>query len=237
MPTATMRLARSPPSTESGSRGSSDRVGQVPSRTPALQFCSSRFPVQASPVRFSEKSLPREAPYGIWKMGISRPSWSERHPIGTGYQAGAKGAPSRPPAKGSSGVRVPPFACLLHTQAVVEWTHLGTLPGEGDLRSSLIHAVLQWAYPGTESALLRGQHPGSRGLSILSGRIRMDEPAPTTAPSAPLRERADALGIVIADGGLGARSGLTAPRVRAFIYGEEPESPPTLPFGRWKEAS
>jgi len=53
----------------------------------------------------------------------------------------------------------------------------------------------------------------------------------------PTRQRADALGIVITDGGLGARSGLKAPCLRAFIYGEEPEVPPTLPFGRWKEAS
>jgi hypothetical protein len=45
-----------------------------------------------------------------------------------------------------------------------------------------------------------------------------------------------AVGIVIADGGLGARLGLRTPLVRAFIYGEEPPTSPTLPFGRWKEA-
>jgi hypothetical protein len=46
----------------------------------------------------------------------------------------------------------------------------------------------------------------------------------------------DALGIVIADGGLGARLGLRTPLVRAFIYGEAPQTSPTLPFGRWKGA-
>lgn len=51
------------------------------------------------------------------------------------------------------------------------------------------------------------------------------------------QRRADALGIVITDGGLGARSGLKAPFLRAFMYGEEADAPPTLPFGRWKEAS
>lgn len=44
-------------------------------------------------------------------------------------------------------------------------------------------------------------------------------------------------GIVIADGGMGGRALLQAPRVRAFVYGEELPSSPTLPFGRWKRAS
>ena len=66
----------------------------------------------------------------------------------------------------------------------------------------------------------------------------MDDSAPTSAPAGPPTwERADALGIVIVDGGLGARTGLKAPVVRAFIYGEQSPAPPTLPFGRWKEAS
>lgn len=57
-------------------------------------------------------------------------------------------------------------------------------------------------------------------------------------PASPeTQRRADALGIVITDGGLGARSGLKAPFLRAFMYGEEADAPPTLPFGRWKEAS
>ena len=61
-----------------------------------------------------------------------------------------------------------------------------------------------------------------------------------TLPSEPRlqsdADEKDALGIVIADGGLGARLGLRAPLVRAFIYGEEPPTSPTLPFGRWKGA-
>jgi hypothetical protein len=44
----------------------------------------------------------------------------------------------------------------------------------------------------------------------------------------------DAPGIVIADGGAGRHIELKGPRVRAFIYGEEQPSSPTLPFGRWK---
>jgi hypothetical protein len=44
----------------------------------------------------------------------------------------------------------------------------------------------------------------------------------------------DAPGIVIADGGAGRLVELKGPRVRAFIYGEEQPSSPTLPFGRWK---
>jgi hypothetical protein len=61
-----------------------------------------------------------------------------------------------------------------------------------------------------------------------------------TLPSEPLLQSdpvaKDAVGIVIADGGLGARLGSRAPLVRAFIYGEEPPTSPTLPFGRWKGA-
>jgi hypothetical protein len=53
----------------------------------------------------------------------------------------------------------------------------------------------------------------------------------------PPRDVRDAPGIVIADGGLGARVGRTTPVVRAFIYGEESPVSPPLPFGRWKEAS
>ena len=60
---------------------------------------------------------------------------------------------------------------------------------------------------------------------------------PVRLPALQHGERADALGIVIVDGGLGARTGLKAPVVRAFIYGEQSPAPPTLPFGRWKEAS
>lgn len=44
----------------------------------------------------------------------------------------------------------------------------------------------------------------------------------------------DVPGIVIADGGLGRLTQTRAPRLRAFIYGEELPSSPTLPFGRWK---
>ncbi len=66
----------------------------------------------------------------------------------------------------------------------------------------------------------------------------MDEDAATSrSDSLPTREKAEALGIVITDGGLGARTGLKTPVVRAFVYGEESPAPPTLPFGRWKEAS
>jgi len=59
---------------------------------------------------------------------------------------------------------------------------------------------------------------------------------PPELPVQPHPAAKDALGIVIADGGLGARLGLRAPLVRAFIYGEEPPTLPTLPFGRWKGA-
>lgn len=51
------------------------------------------------------------------------------------------------------------------------------------------------------------------------------------------RRRGNVPGIVIADGSLGVREGMKRPRVRAFIYGEEIPTAPTLPFGRWKEAS
>jgi hypothetical protein len=44
----------------------------------------------------------------------------------------------------------------------------------------------------------------------------------------------DAPGIVIADGGAGRLIELKGPRVRAFVYGEEQPTSPTLPFGRWK---
>jgi hypothetical protein len=47
----------------------------------------------------------------------------------------------------------------------------------------------------------------------------------------------DAPGIVIADGGIGVRTDRHRPRVAAFVYGEELPAPPTLPFGRWKQAS
>jgi len=47
----------------------------------------------------------------------------------------------------------------------------------------------------------------------------------------------DVPGIVILDGGQGSRIDLKGPRVRAFVYGEEPPPTPTLPFGRWKVAS
>lgn len=63
-------------------------------------------------------------------------------------------------------------------------------------------------------------------------------------PSSPIlptdsiaRSGDDPAGIVILDGGMGARFGRRLPRVRAFVYGEEPSIMPTLPFGRWKEAS
>jgi hypothetical protein len=61
-----------------------------------------------------------------------------------------------------------------------------------------------------------------------------------TLPSEPVLQsdpaEKDALGIVIADGGLGARFGLRTPLVSAFMYCEEPPTLPTLPFGRWKKA-
>lgn len=53
-------------------------------------------------------------------------------------------------------------------------------------------------------------------------------------PTLPGTTWRDAPGIVIADGGTGRRIELNGPRVRAFIYGEEQPSHPTLPFGRWK---
>lgn len=66
----------------------------------------------------------------------------------------------------------------------------------------------------------------------------MDDNAPARpASELPIQEDSDARGIVIADGGLGQRAGLRTPVVRAFIYGEESPDLPTLPFGRWKEAS
>ena len=79
----------------------------------------------------------------------------------------------------------------------------------------------------------------SSQLTSCTQRTRFDMEAEKALRPAlpPTRQRADALGIVITDGGLGARSGLKGPCLRAFIYGEEPEAPPTLPFGRWKEAS
>jgi hypothetical protein len=58
-------------------------------------------------------------------------------------------------------------------------------------------------------------------------------PDPLLESDSPVK---DALGIVIADGGLGARLGLRTPLVRAFMYGDEPPTLPTLPFGRWKGA-
>lgn len=57
-------------------------------------------------------------------------------------------------------------------------------------------------------------------------------------PRQPLAGNAeDPAGIVITDGGMGAQFGRRVPLVRAFVYGEEPSIIPTLPFGRWKEAS
>lgn len=47
----------------------------------------------------------------------------------------------------------------------------------------------------------------------------------------------DVPGIVITDGGMGSRTDLKSPRVRAFVYGEQIPASPTLPFGRWKVAS
>ncbi len=64
-----------------------------------------------------------------------------------------------------------------------------------------------------------------------------DIASPRWPADSPVHEKAEALGIVIADGGLGARTGSKAPVVHAFVYGEESSAPPTLPFGRWKEAS
>jgi hypothetical protein len=46
----------------------------------------------------------------------------------------------------------------------------------------------------------------------------------------------DVPGIVIAFGS-SAAAGLHAAGVRAFVYGEQLPSSPTLPFGRWKAAS
>jgi hypothetical protein len=63
------------------------------------------------------------------------------------------------------------------------------------------------------------------------------EKLPIDGALQPEREPKDVPGIVITDGGLGARFGLRTPLVRAFIYGEESPSLPTLPFGRWKQAS
>ncbi len=66
----------------------------------------------------------------------------------------------------------------------------------------------------------------------------MDDSAPTNTPARPPTwDKNNAFGIVIVDGGLGARARLKMPVVHAFIYGEESTAPPTLPFGRWKEAS
>ena len=69
--------------------------------------------------------------------------------------------------------------------------------------------------------------------------IRDARPDPADAPftQLPAVEGSDALGIVIADGGLGNRTRWRSPLVRAFVYGEEPADSPTLPFGRWKRAS
>jgi len=44
-------------------------------------------------------------------------------------------------------------------------------------------------------------------------------------------------GIVIADGGLLSPDEPRVPRVVAFVYGEDAPHPPTLPFGRWRQAS
>jgi hypothetical protein len=60
---------------------------------------------------------------------------------------------------------------------------------------------------------------------------------PRTLAAHPARDIEDAPGIVIADGGLGARVGRMTPLVRAFIYGEEAPISPPLPFGRRKQAS
>ena len=56
-------------------------------------------------------------------------------------------------------------------------------------------------------------------------RVRVDAGEPNGS---------DAPGILIADGGVGVRTGLQRPRVVAFVYGENLPALPTLPFGRWK---
>ncbi len=58
-------------------------------------------------------------------------------------------------------------------------------------------------------------------------------PDPQTAEA----RATDAPGIVVTDGGLGTRTDRQHPRVVAFVYGEELPASPTLPFGRWKQAS
>lgn len=56
----------------------------------------------------------------------------------------------------------------------------------------------------------------------------------TLAPSLQGGAWKDVPGIIIADGGSGRRVQVQGPRLRAFIYGEDEPSSPTLPFGRWK---
>jgi len=51
-----------------------------------------------------------------------------------------------------------------------------------------------------------------------------------------LTQEKDVPGIVIAFGS-SAAAGLRAAGVRAFVYGEQLPSSPTLPFGRWKAMS
>jgi len=47
----------------------------------------------------------------------------------------------------------------------------------------------------------------------------------------------DAPGIVIAFGAPSDNAGPRVPALRAFVYGEKLPTSPTLPFGRWKQAS
>jgi len=47
----------------------------------------------------------------------------------------------------------------------------------------------------------------------------------------------DVPGIVIAFGAGADATGPRVPALRAFVYGEKLPTSPTLPFGRWKQAS
>ena len=63
------------------------------------------------------------------------------------------------------------------------------------------------------------------------------EPPHIRASELPAAQAPRALGIVIAVGALGNGSRARSPIVRAFMYGEEVPDAPTLPFGRWRNAS
>lgn len=76
-----------------------------------------------------------------------------------------------------------------------------------------------------------GQHPADRrGRDEAAIRIR-----PFSQPPAGEDGSEEVRGIGMSGGGNGG--GAPRPRIAAFIWAEREDTPPTLPFGRWKAAT